>query len=142
MLPQIAHLENELFPDDAWTLESIAELLTADINHVISLQKDGILQGYCLYQIVFETAEILRIGVNPLFKNQGIGSKILAELSQILTQKSVETLLLEVREDNLPAINFYQKQGFSIIHTRKNYYQLKNGQTVNALIMQKVVSVL
>lgn len=140
IIDQIALLESELFPDDAWTADSIAELLQTEINDVIILQKDNELLVYCLYQVVFETAEILRIGVNPSWQYQGIGTQIFNQLLDILYQKNAQTLLLEVRSDNQPAINFYQKNGFNAIHVRKNYYQLKNGASVNALIMQKILS--
>ena len=40
--------------------------------------------------------------------------------------------MLEVREDNIKAINFYQKNDFKIISKRKNYYQ-----NVDALIMER-----
>lgn len=137
---QIAQLESQLFPDDNWTAESIADLLKQDINQIIVLQENDKLFGYCLYQVVFETAEILRIGVNPSLQNKGIGTQIFNNLLEILAQKNVENLMLEVREDNHPAIKFYQKYGFTIIHIRKNYYQLNNGESINALIMQKILT--
>ena len=40
--------------------------------------------------------------------------------------------MLEVRDDNLKAINFYQKNHFTIIAKRKNYYKNKD-----ALIMER-----
>lgn len=137
---QIAQLERQLFPEDSWTAESIADLLEQDINQLIVLQDNDKLLGYCLYQVVFETAEILRIGVNPSLQNKGIGTQIFNNLLEILAQKNVENLMLEVREDNHPAIKFYQKHGFTIIHIRKNYYLLNNGKSVNALIMQKILT--
>lgn len=136
---QIAQLESQLFPDDHWTAESIADLLKQDINQIIILQENDKLFGYCLYQVVFETAEILRIGVNPSLKNKGIGTQIFNNLLEILAQKNVENIMLEVRENNHNAIHFYQKHGFTTIHIRKNYYQLKHGERVNALIMQKIL---
>ena len=41
-------------------------------------------------------------------------------------------IMLEVREDNLKAINFYQKNNFTIIAKRQNYYKNKD-----ALIMER-----
>ena len=136
-LEQIAQLERQLFPNDAWTAQSIENLLQADINDVLIFQQDDVLQGYCLYQKLFETAEILRIGVNPRLQQQGIGTQIFVQLIQILVQRLVETLMLEVRADNFLAINFYKKHGFSQIHTRKGYYLLNNGQKIDGLILQK-----
>lgn len=136
-LEQIAMLERQLFPNDAWTAQSIENLLKADINDVLIFQQDEVLQGYCLYQKLFETAEILRIGVNPRLQQQGIGTQIFVQLIQILAQGLVKTLMLEVRADNFLAIKFYQKHGFSQIYTRKGYYLLNNGQKIDGLILQK-----
>lgn len=140
LIDKISELESQLFPDDNWTAESIADLLQQDINQVMVLQDNDKLLGYCLYQVVFEKAEILRIGVNPSLQNKGIGTQIFNNLLEVLAQKNVENLMLEVREDNHNAIHFYQKQGFSTIHVRKNYYQLQAGESVNALIMQKILT--
>jgi ribosomal-protein-alanine N-acetyltransferase len=45
-----------------------------------------------------------------------------------LTNKHI---MLEVNENNKPAINFYKKNGFKIISVRKDYY----GSNQNAIIM-------
>ena len=42
--------------------------------------------------------------------------------------------MLEVREDNLKAINFYQKNNFTIIAKRQNYYK-----NIDALIMERKI---
>lgn len=139
-LNQIAQLEAQLFHDDNWTVESIENLIQRDINRLIIIQNNQQLLGYCLYQIVFETAEILRIGVVPDLQNSGIGTQLFQQLLAVLNENKVETLMLEVREDNSQAIKFYQKHGFSTIHQRKNYYLLKNGESINALIMQKCLT--
>ena len=38
-------------------------------------------------------------------------------------QESVKLVTLEVRKENIPAIELYKKFGFEIVTTRKNYYQ-------------------
>ncbi|MDR2369014.1 MAG: GNAT family N-acetyltransferase [Mycoplasmataceae bacterium] len=41
-------------------------------------------------------------------------------------------LVIEVKENNIPAINFYKHLGFKLINLRKHYYPNK----INALVMQ------
>jgi ribosomal-protein-alanine N-acetyltransferase len=43
-------------------------------------------------------------------------------------------VFLEVARDNAAAIALYKKMGFSLISTRKNYYQINNTR-VDALVM-------
>ena len=142
----VANIEALVQDQDAWTYQALAELLEQDsIDMLIVYEQapstaiiDNEVLGYCLYQVVFEQAEILRIGTDPDYQRQGIASQIFARLTTELQAKSVESLLLEVRADNTPAIALYEQQAFTVIHQRKGYYQLLGQPAVDALIMQRV----
>ncbi len=56
-------------------------------------------------------------GVIKAFQRKGIGEMMLKELLQFLKEKGVSRFVLEVLENNTPAINLYEKYGF--IKTRK-----------------------
>ncbi|MBS9783594.1 MAG: ribosomal protein S18-alanine N-acetyltransferase [Pasteurella sp.] len=136
IISQVAFIESQVQPNNFWIEKVISDLLKLDYNYLLLACFNGEIVGYCLYQVMFETAEILRIGTLPQQQRQGIGTKLLNFLVQELQQNHLETnsLLLEVRADNLPAINLYQKQGFQQIDCRKNYYQ-----DVDGLIMRKLL---
>ena len=135
-IKEVADIEAILQPQDAWSYRTITKLLEQDsIDLLIVHQGDKII-GYCLYQTMFEQAEILRIGTHPDYQRQGIASQLFAKLNQQLQALKVENLLLEVRADNLPAIALYERQGFVIIHQRKGYYSQPNQPAIDALIMQ------
>ena len=108
-----------------------------NIDLLVVYQSDKVV-SYCLYQVVFEQAEILRIGTHPDYQRQGIASRIFARLNKALEANQVESLLLEVRADNTAAIALYEQQGFTVIHTRKSYYQAAHQSGVDALIMQRI----
>ena len=74
-----------------------------------------------------DTADILNIGIDPDFKRQGYGTDFLNHLIEELKKRHISEILLEVREGNKPAIQFYKKQGFKEISVRKNYY-MKNSK--------------
>ena len=140
----VADIELLVQPHDAWTYQTLVEMLAQDSMHMLMVyeQEDKAdnnkVIGYCLYQVIFEQAEILRIGTHPDYQRQGIASQIFAQLNEELISNQVESLLLEVRADNAPAIALYQQQAFAVIHTRKNYYQVPHQPAVDALIMQRV----
>ena len=140
----VANIELLVQPHDAWTYQTLVEMLAQDSMHMLMVyeQEDKAdnnkVIGYCLYQVIFEQAEILRIGTHPDYQRQGIASQIFAQLNKELMSNQVESLLLEVRADNAPAIALYQQQAFAVIHTRKNYYQVPHQPAVDALIMQRV----
>lgn len=142
----VADIEAVVQPHDAWTYQILITLLEQDsIDMLIVYEKekkervlDNKVVGYCLYQVVFEQAEILRIGTHTNYQRQGIASQLFDKLNRELMQRQVENLLLEVRADNIPAIALYEQQQFVVIHRRKGYYQLKDKAAIDALIMQRV----
>lgn len=138
MLQTVANIETMVQPQDAWSYQTIVELLTQDSIDLLVVHQSDKVVGYCLYQHLFEQAEILRIGTHPDYQRQGIASKLFAKLNIELMNREVENLLLEVRADNTPAIALYEQQGFAMIHQRKGYYQVAQQPTVDALIMQRV----
>lgn len=137
LLEQLTTLESVLF-EDAWHDKAVKSVLGQFGVGVMLVVDDTALIGYCVFQIVFEMAEVLRIGTHPNRQNQGIGKMILNAFMKYCQQENVERILLEVRENNENAIAFYKKQGFYQIDKRKNYYQTING-LMDALILQKRV---
>lgn len=137
-LQAVANIETIIQPQDAWSYQTIIELLAQDsIDLLVVYQIDKVF-GYCLYQVVFEQAEILRIGTHPDYQRQGIASQLFAKLNTELMNNKVENLLLEVRADNFAAIALYEQQGLAVIHRRKGYYQIPHHPAIDALIMQRV----
>lgn len=145
---RVAVLENDLHPD-AWQANALFELHYQPFIHFMGLgaYEDKRLVGYLLSQCV-DSAELLRLGVATRYQGQGVASLLMtAWLKSIAntqkdkpsqdTAKQTINAILEVQVDNAPAIALYQKFGFCIIHTRKNYYKI-NGQYFDAYVMQKV----
>ena len=146
VLQAVADIEAIVQPQDAWGYQTLVESLKQDSMHLLIVyeQKDNSINntvtGYCLYQVIFEQAEILRIGTHPDYQRQGIASQIFARLNEELKANQVESLLLEVRADNAAAIGLYEQQEFAVIHRRKGYYRVPHQPAVDALIMQRIYS--
>ncbi|WP_201502024.1 ribosomal protein S18-alanine N-acetyltransferase [Psychrobacter cibarius] len=144
VLQAVAGIEAIVQPQDAWGFQTLVESLKQDSMHMLIVyeQKDNSINntvtGYCLYQVIFEQAEILRIGTHSDYQRQGIASQIFARLNTELRRHQVESLLLEVRSDNVPAIALYEQQEFDLIHKRKGYYQTPHQPAIDALIMQRL----
>ena len=144
VIQTVASIEAMVQPDDAWSQKTLAELLEQDSINMLIVYKqekeewaeDKQVIGYCLYQMMFEQAEILRIGTHPDYQRQGIASQAIDKLHRVLQSNQVESLLLEVRADNHAAIALYERQNFVVIHKRKGYYKVPHKPAVDALIMQ------
>ena len=136
----VAAIEAVIQRQEPWSNQTFSDLLEQDSIQLMIMMNTANYEviGYCLYQVLFEHAEILRIGTHPDYQRQGIASKIFAKLNEVLDTQQVESLLLEVRADNTPAIALYEQQGFTMIHRRKGYYQLGLQSAIDALIMQRI----
>lgn len=138
-LSQIAQLERQLFAIGSWTDDVLQDFFSQRHTHFFVMRLGNEIIGYCMTQVMFDTAEILRIGVSRAYQRQGLAKQILMEVMVFLKKMEVDKLLLEVRNDNLSAIGLYQGFDFKQIHVRKNYYDNKDGTFTDALILQKVL---
>ena len=57
------------------------------------------------------------------YQHRGFGYQLMQKFLQEAFEKQGQTIFLEVRQSNLPAIALYEKCGFKQIAKRKNYYQ-------------------
>ena len=61
-------------------------------------------------------------------------SAMMDEIYNDCFAKKIQTLTLEVRVGNIPAINFYKKYGFEIEVTKPHYYD--NGEDAYYMILK------
>lgn len=135
-LSDIARMERELF-DDAWDGLAVHSVLRQfETGVLVACDDDDEMLGYCIYQIVFETAEILRIATDSRYQQQGVGGGLLNEFIKLCKDKGAERILLEVQANNSSAIRLYERHSFYQIDVRAGYYKDKWGQ-VDALILQR-----
>lgn len=90
-------------------------------------------------QLTEAEGEILNIAVLPSAQNRGVGQKLLEYAFEVCFRYKVRQVWLEVRKNNKTAIEFYQKNNFQIIYTRKNYYR---SPVEDALVMKAELPVL
>ena len=90
-----------------------------DMYKIISVKiENNITAGYVIVFNNSDSLEIMKIGVNPEYRQKGIGTILINEI-----KKSRMGIFLEVRENNIIAIEFYKKNGFKEAGKRKNYYR-------------------
>ena len=91
-------------------------------KYLILKEKDQVL-GYIYYSDIYDRIEINQFEIIEWKRNHGLGDQLLKEL----IKKEEKDITLEVREDNLPAIHVYEKNGFQKKAIREGYYQGVNG---------------
>ena len=124
----IAKLEQETFSDPL-----SEEFITNDLknnpfaNYFVA-EVDNQIVGY-IGSWMTDNTEILNFCVSEKYRNKGIGSKLFMNLED----RNIGLISLEVRESNIGAIRFYEREGFRKVAMRKNYYS--NGD--DAILMVK-----
>jgi ribosomal protein S18 acetylase RimI-like enzyme len=126
-IPQLVALLKELFTIEA-DFDFDQEKQASGLNLLLKSEKDCILVaellsenrvlGMCTVQTLISTAEGGPVGlledliVAADFRHQGIGAILLAEAVNWAECKGLKRLQLLADKSNLPALNFYQKQGW------------------------------
>lgn len=75
------------------------------------------------FSFIYDRLEIDYIYVKEEYRNKKIATKLL----EYLFENYNYSCTLEVRCDNISAINLYKKFNFEIINVRKNYYKNTDG---------------
>lgn len=106
--------------------EAAAEKLYHNAYWILSYEEDGTLAGFISYYINEENhfSYIPYIWVSIESRGSMCGSGMMSEIKTQIREKS-HRLLLEVRKDNLRAISFYQRNGFTIAEDREDSYLLE-----------------
>jgi ribosomal-protein-alanine acetyltransferase len=131
-IQDIADLESH----GSWSDQQVHDELTRDISRVLVAEKtlltaEKTLVGWIsAWRIPPFELQIIQVTVSQDYRRQGIGHQLLVDMLGLC---DCEQVVLEVREDNIPAIELYHKVGFVTCGERKGYY--KDG--TSAYLMKK-----
>jgi ribosomal-protein-alanine acetyltransferase len=105
---------------------------------VVALDEEGNerLAGFLLARSLFDYLEVLKVGVNPDYQRNGIGTQLMEAAYSEGVRRGCKRCFLEVRKSNEGAIQFYYLHRFRIAGTRLNYY---TEPVEDAWIMERVL---
>ena len=92
--------------------------------------------GMLAYQSVPPELEILRLGVHPDWRKNGLAEFMLEKLEILAKSDKIESLWLEVHSANKSAISLYSKLAYIETSSRKNYFRNPSG---DALLFKKLL---
>lgn len=130
---QVAALEALCF-SDPWSERSVASELENPLSLWLVMTDGDTVAGYVGSQSVMGEADMMNLAVQPDYRRQGIGEKLVSALVKELAQSDVHCLTLEVRASNEAAIALYGKLGFAQVGRRPRYYEKPRE---DALILRK-----
>lgn len=122
----IEQIENN-FPN-FFKMGSIEKSITENpfTKFYVYIENDQVL-AFINYDIIYDRAELLYIGVVESYQKNGIATKLLNYMIEDCEKSDVKNITLEVHINNNKAINLYKKFGFKQVALRKNYYQGEDG---------------
>ena len=131
---EIFSLENECF-ENFWSFKTISDTFLQDNFIGFVAVEDGKIIGFIATVWCVDECEIELIAVKKEYRNRLIATSLLNTAIKKFKEMKIIKLFLEVRRSNEVAQSFYEKQGFTYVGVRKNYY---NNQE-DALIMTKLL---
>ena len=118
----IAQLHARLF-DVAWSESTVRQMIgDAGTIAFVAQAHSGAPIGFIIGRTVADEAELLSIGVDPMWQRRGLGRLLAEALCVASVGAQARRLYLEVAAGNLPALRLYTALGGQTIGRRKGYY--------------------
>ena len=109
--------------DDFWKYEIFKEELANTNTKYLVLRYNNEIICFGGIKIILDEANLMNIVTKKIYRHQGLGSILLEKLITLAKENNCTSITLEVNENNLPAINLYNKYSFKEVGKRKKYYQ-------------------
>lgn len=126
--------ENLINYDEFWTnavLEN--EFNNENSKYFVAIDENDEIIAFGGLWFNIDEAHVMNIAVKKEFRRQHVGTELLEFLVAEAKKENKNCITLEVREDNVPAIELYKKLEFDEIGRRKKYYE----KLYDAIIMTK-----
>jgi ribosomal-protein-alanine N-acetyltransferase len=122
-LAGVLEVESESFTNP-WTREMYSwELQNRSVCHIFVVRTpDCEVAGFCAFWLVFDEIHINNVAMRPKFRGRGIGTALLLHVLTEARNLGARRATLEVRASNDGARRLYDRLGFYVAGTRRNYY--------------------
>ena len=85
-------------------------------------ESSGVLAGFVIVQFALPEAYIVTLDVEPALRRSGVASLLMQEAEAAARLQQADSVGLHVWEENLPAIAFYESQGYLAVDRVHRYY--------------------
>jgi ribosomal-protein-alanine N-acetyltransferase len=122
-LDGVLSVEAESFTNP-WTRDMYTwELQNRSVCHILVVRtQECPVAGFCAFWLVFDEIHINNLAMLPRFREQGIGTALLHHVLAEAKELGARRATLEVRASNEGARRLYERLGFYVAGTRRNYY--------------------
>ena len=122
-LEGVLEVERESFTSP-WTREMYAwELQNRAVCHIYIVRTPECpVAGFCAFWLVFDEIHINNIALRPQYRGLGYGTALMHHVLAEGRRLGARRATLEVRAGNTGARRLYERLGFYVAGTRRNYY--------------------
>ena len=120
-LPEILAIETASFRTP-WSETLFYNEIFKTISVARVAKINGKIVGHLCANVIIDEGHILNLAVHPEHRGLGIASRMIQEMLEIMRVVNCRSVFLEVRVSNEEARKMYEKFGFGLLGTRKNYY--------------------
>ena len=138
-LKRVFEIENSSF-DQSYGMKMFQQLYEMGIGFLVA-EHEGYVIGYVMFWVKYEfNGHIISIAVDEKYRRLGAGTQLLVKAISILSLLNLDTIFLEVNENNTGAIEFYKKFNFKQDRVVPKYYSNGDGAIVMYLLLAGKVS--
>jgi [ribosomal protein S18]-alanine N-acetyltransferase len=122
-LEAVLAIEHESFTNP-WTREMyLSEFEHSRVSHFFVVRDDeGAVAGFCSIWLILDELHINNVAIRPGMRGRGWGAALVAHVLREGARLGARRATLEVRRSNEAARRLYQRLGFELVGTRRNYY--------------------
>ena len=113
---------------DGWTMKGLIGDLANDATESYVAVYNEKAVAFCSF-IATDDAELVFVCTHSLYRRQGIAYKLLNQAILALPA-TVNSVVLEVRSQNTPAISLYEKMGFVTLGKRRGFYSFPEDDAI------------
>jgi ribosomal protein S18 acetylase RimI-like enzyme len=131
LLDALYEVEKQCFKAEAFSKQQIRYLLL-DYNAFSLVAKvDGQVAGFVIGRLDWvqnqPVGHIMTLDVLPCYRRVGVAERLMVKLEELFRLGGALECRLEVRVDNVAALNLYFKLGYCMVGVLENYYESAHG---------------
>ena len=128
-LSVVFHIGERVFTAEAfqslyrtWDEYEVTTFFNSDSELCLVAEADGEILGFALGTTVtkhnspWKYGYLVWLGVRTDIQQGGVGSRLFKEIKHRMKEQGVRMMIIDTSADNLPAVRFFEKQGFGDIH--------------------------
>ena len=124
-----------------YTPEKIKKLIKNNTKNVVVARLDNKLTGFGIMTYHEEQANLDLLAVKSYYRRNRIGSQIVKWLEKVAITAGIQNIIVQVREINKEAIEFYKSLGFITIEKKQGFYKSVESGVIMSKSLRNIFSV-